>query len=124
LKPRGKLVVSVPNAAVLRVIDPQGKGLLDQPPHHMSKWSAGVFRSLEAYLPLQLVEIRREPLQPYHVGWCVQSVSDRIRASLGPRLGRLVVNRFSLRAAYWILRSPVRQLVPGHTLLAVFRKKM
>ena len=61
LKPGGKLILSVPNAAVMRKIDPKNQDLLNQPPHHMGHWDEYAFRSLEGLLPVKLVSVHREP---------------------------------------------------------------
>lgn len=120
LRPGGRLILSVPNAAVMRVIDPQRVGLLDQPPHHMSHWDEGVFRSLERLLPLRVVEVRREPLAPYHIDWFVSSYAGILRHRWRHALGSLVLNRLFRSLIRWLLAHGGRFLVPGHTLLVVF----
>ena len=73
LKPGGRMILSVPNAAVMRKIDPLNQDLLNHPPHHMGHWDEGVFRALEALLPLKVKSVHREPLAVYHIGWMVNS---------------------------------------------------
>jgi SAM-dependent methyltransferase len=123
LRPGGLLVVSVPNAAVMRIIDPAHDGLLNQPPHHMTHWDAGVFRSLEHLLPLQVRGLYREPLAPYHIDWFLSSAAAVVRKRCGRNLGRLVMNRYSIPIIRWLLRNGARRLVPGHTLLAVLERR-
>lgn len=120
LRPGGRLVLSVPNAAVMRVIDPQRRNLLDMPPHHMSHWDEGVFRALEQLLPVRLVAVRREPLARYHIGWFVSAYSGVFRRRLGRLLGRLALNRWTLGPVRSALALGGRHWVPGHTLLVVF----
>jgi 2-polyprenyl-3-methyl-5-hydroxy-6-metoxy-1,4-benzoquinol methylase len=122
LRPGGLLVISVPNAAVLRLIDPHYSNLLDQPPHHMSHWQAHTFRALEGVLPLRVVSLQNEPLQSYHIDWFVNSLGERIKQALGPRLGRLVVNRWSLAVSRRLLHAGAARVVPGHTLLAIMER--
>jgi len=122
LRQGGKLVMSVPNAAVSKVIDPGRLGLLDQPPHHVSYWDENVFRALEKLLPVKVVEVRREPLQPYHVGWFVSAMGAQLRHNLGCFFGRLLVNRVSISLSSRLLQMGLRKFVPGHTLLVVLEK--
>lgn len=122
LRQGGKLVLSVPNTAVSRVIDPERIGLFDQPPHHVSYWDETVFRALEKLLPVKVLEVKREPLQPYHVGWFVSVIGRQWRQRLGGFFGRLLVNRFSNSIASRLLLMGIRKLVPGHTLLVVLEK--
>ncbi len=69
LRPRGKLFLSVPNAAVLRIVDSKYHSLLNQPPHHVTHWDENVFKSLSSFFPLRILDICREPLQRYHTAW-------------------------------------------------------
>lgn len=123
LKPGGKLIISVPNAAVLRVVDPDSQGLLNQPPHHVANWDEKVFRSLEKYLPVTLTLVKREPLQPYHIDWFVGAMANRVNQSVGKLLGRLLANKYSLKLAHTFLRLGLRKVIPGHTLLVVMEKR-
>lgn len=122
LRSGGQLVLTVPNSAVTRVIDPEGIGLLDLPPHHVTRWDEAVFRSLENLLPVRVTTVKREPLQTYHIDWFVSSISDQLRRNLGSLLGRLLVNRFSIKYSKQILQLGFRSFVPGHTLLVVMEK--
>ncbi|WP_295392365.1 class I SAM-dependent methyltransferase [uncultured Thiodictyon sp.] len=121
LRPGGQLVLSVPNAAVTRVIDPQRTNLLDQPPHHISHWDAGVFRALAGLLPLRLIKLGREPLQAYHVDWFVSAYTSVLRRQLSDPVSRVLLHPRSQTAVRRLLTTPIRQLIPGHTLLAVMR---
>lgn len=123
LRPGGRLVLSVPNAAVMRVIDPERKVMFDQPPHHVSHWDEGVFRALQQLLPLRLLAVHREPLATYHTNWFLSAYSEVLRRRWGQRLGRLAFNRFTLPMIHWLLMHGARYLVPGHTLLVVFERR-
>lgn len=122
LKPGGFLLLSVPNAAVVRRLDPLRVDLLDQPPHHMSHWDKSVFKSLESLFPLRLVAATYEPLAPYHVDWFASSWL----AELQPRFCRIPCWFFFRRAIKLlivvILRLGFRHLVRGHTLLVCLQR--
>ncbi|URR34929.1 class I SAM-dependent methyltransferase [Thermosynechococcus sp. HN-54] len=126
LKPGGKLILSVPNAEVLRKLDPYYENLLDQPPHHMSHWSKRVFCYLPKALPLEVIDLVEEPLQSYHVEWFVIGY---FRALLKTKLRvpslacRLIANYVTLSPINLLLKLGTRRLLPGHTLLAVLTKK-
>lgn len=123
LRPGGRLVLSVPNAAVMRRIDPQRKELLNQPPHHMSHWDECVFRSLEKILPVRTVQVNREPLAAYHVPWVAIGYLRGLFAPLGPTLCRLLFNRITTLPVQWLLYAGLRKKVPGHTLLVVLEHR-
>ncbi len=120
LRPNGKLVLSVPNASILQKIDKKYHSLLNQPPHHMSHWNEHVFRSMENFFPIKLVDVRREPLQPYHIKWF--SIGY-LRGFLPRGLGRVMINSITTIPIQWLLYLGFRKALPGHTLLGVFEKK-
>jgi len=122
LKPGGLLILSVPNAQVSRKLDPDRNDLFDQPPHHMTHWDEGVFRSLETFLPLKLRQVGFEPLAPYHIGWFVGSWSQRMRKQAGQLIGKMILNRVTMPVVEKALDLGLRRLVHGHTLLVCFEK--
>ena len=122
LKVGGRLILSVPNAAVMRRIDPDNQNLLNQPPHHMGQWDENVFRSLQTVIPVRLKSIHREPLASYHVAWIVNGYLRNFFSPLGETLPRLLVNRYSTLPLQWILKAGPRKFLPGHTLLVELEK--
>jgi 2-polyprenyl-3-methyl-5-hydroxy-6-metoxy-1,4-benzoquinol methylase len=117
LKPGGKLILSVPNAAVLRKVDPRNLSLLNQPPHHMSHWDEGIFRALEEYFPVKVTSVHHEPLATHHLAWMVSGYLKNFLSPLGERITRLIVNRYTILPIQWMTRIGIRRFVPGHTLL-------
>jgi 2-polyprenyl-3-methyl-5-hydroxy-6-metoxy-1,4-benzoquinol methylase len=69
IKPGGKVIISVPNSDSFAKHDKEN--LLDLPPHHMTRWSEGTFRSLPAFLSIKLERVKVEPLAQYHVDWYI-----------------------------------------------------
>jgi SAM-dependent methyltransferase len=122
VRPKGKLVLSVPNAAVMRILDPDGLELLNKPPHHMSHWDEAVFHALERVMPVKVDVVKREFLQPYHIEWFVESIAERVRGRLGAVLGVLFANQISASLSKMALRAGLRKMIPGHTLLVVLEK--
>jgi SAM-dependent methyltransferase len=115
LKPGGRLILSVPNAAVMRRIDPHNDDLLNQPPHHMGHWDEDVFRALERFMPLRVGAVAREPLAEYHVDWMVTGYLKNLLRT------RLLVNRYTTLPLRWLMRMGLRRWFPGHTLLVELR---
>jgi 2-polyprenyl-3-methyl-5-hydroxy-6-metoxy-1,4-benzoquinol methylase len=124
LRPGGRMILSVPNAAVMRRIDPSNNDLLNQPPHHMTHWDAGVFRALEQLLPVRVLAIYDEPLADYHVDWFVTGFLRGLFAPLGTKVNRLFFNRVTTAPIRWLMRQGLRLRIPGHTVLVVFEKQM
>lgn len=117
LKPGGKLILSVPNAAVMRNIDPHNIDLLNQPPHHMGHWDENVFHALEHILPVKVISVHREPLASHHVVWMVRSYLRAKLSPLGNTISRLLINRYTTAPIQWLMYAGMRKLFPGHTLL-------
>lgn len=117
LRPGGKLILSVPNAAVMRNIDPNNLELLNQPPHHMGHWDEKVFRALERLLPLMVKSVHHEPLAPYHIAWMVTGYLRSRFSKLGSSISRLLFNRYTTMPLQLILHAGLRNYFPGHTLL-------
>lgn len=117
LRPGGRLILSVPNAAVMRKIDSNNQDLLNQPPHHMGHWDEGNFRALERLFPIKVKSVHREPMASYHIGWMVTGYLRNLLSPLGETIPRLLVNRYSTLPLQWLMRAGFRKFFPGHTLL-------
>lgn len=84
----------------------------------MSHWDKNVFKSLEKYLPLQVVSIEYEPLARYHVEWAVNGYLKGLLTPLFPKLiTRLIFNRYTTLPIHFILRAGLRKFLIGHTIL-------
>ena len=118
----GRLILSVPNAAVIRRVDPKNQDLLNQPPHHMSHWDTRVFQSLNKYFPVRLRFVAREPLAKYHTIWVLIGFFRGLFPGLGPKAARLLFNRFTLLPLSMLLNAGLRKRIPGHTLLVELEK--
>lgn len=116
LKPNGKIILSVPNAAVMRKIDPFSEDLFNQPPHHMGHWDEDIFRSLQHFLPLVVQSVHFEPLASYHVSWVVKGYLQNLLSPWGKTFTKFVVNRYSTLPLQWLVHG-FRKYIPGHTLL-------
>lgn len=117
LRPGGRLILSVPNAAVMRKIDPNNKNLLNQPPHHLGHWDEKTFRALEKILPIMVRSVHREPLAIYHIAWMVTGYLRNLLHPLGETIPRLLVNRYTILPLELVMRKGLHRFFPGHTLL-------
>lgn len=118
----GRLMLSVPNGAVMRRIDPARKELLNQPPHHMSHWDAAVFHAIENCFPVRVRSVRTEPLAKYHVNWVVIGYLRGLFSGLGGNSTRVLFNRVTLFPLTVLLNLGFRKWIPGHTLLVELEK--
>ncbi len=113
----GKLVLAVPNGnGYLK----HSYDLLDLPPHHMSRWCAKTFHSLERLFPIDLQRVAYEPLAPNQQSWYVQALKKRLRRTpLGWVLGRERVLSNCVRLVSRLVPVALR----GHSMCAVFVKR-
>jgi 2-polyprenyl-3-methyl-5-hydroxy-6-metoxy-1,4-benzoquinol methylase len=76
IKPGGKLIIGVPNAdSFMKYCK---KNLLDQPPHHVTRWYQETFIFLESILPIRVQHFKTEPLADYHVSWYTSTQLSRL----------------------------------------------
>jgi 2-polyprenyl-3-methyl-5-hydroxy-6-metoxy-1,4-benzoquinol methylase len=119
LQPGGRLLLGVPNSAGFIGLDPNG--LLNQPPHHVSRWSPHVLQKLAKYFPVVLRKIQYEPLAAYHLDYYFHL--QRNRLSHTHFLNGLVnhaVDRLLLPLAR---RTGWYRYLRGHTIYAAFEKR-
>ena len=118
LKTGGLLLLAVPNSeGFLRHAK---NDLLNQPPHHVTRWSRKTFESLERLLPAKVERVLHEPLADYHLSWYADIQMSRL-----PYVP--VVSGIAYRLARHILiplarATGIYKRAQGHTIYARFRK--
>ena len=119
LKPGGLLMVGVPNQDGFLGISKHD--LLDQPPHHATKWSSHALQRLGNFLPMDLVYHECEPLASYHVSsWAYANTHHFFGWPNG--IMRYAATALAIPVG-WLIRLPfLRKQLIGHTQLAVFQK--
>lgn len=117
LKKNGKLVIAVPNNDSFIKFD--NDGILNFPPHHMGLWSPASIKSLENIFNIKLVGIYFEPLQEIHFPWFYFTQIRRLQAN-NKFIGK-VVEKLTTPFYKPFLRL-TKNLIKGHTMLAVFQK--
>jgi SAM-dependent methyltransferase len=123
VKPGGNLIISVPNSeSFLKKIE---NNLLDQPPHHMSRWNQKSLESLTCIFPLVVKRFMIEPLAEYHIDFYLSTQLWQAPKILG-------LEKTASRVSHYILKpiikpllknySFLRNLITGHTLYVHFKK--
>ncbi len=131
LRPGGRLIVSVPcDDSYVRYVQ---NGVLNLPPHHMTRWTGRCLRSVADVLGMDLVTVEHEVLSDAHCAAYATVVADVALARLlrqdRPSLDCRVTARFRRRAASLVARPLAlalgsRDLRPrGHTITAVYAKR-
>lgn len=118
-KPGGYIIFSVPNNDGFLKDDPFC--FLNMPPHHMGLWTESAFRQLPTYFPLEFIKVHAEHLQPNHYRAHYQIYVGKYLTPFG------IVGRILNKALYTIAgRSLIAwraASLPGHTIVAVFKKR-
>ena len=117
LNPGGRIICAVPNANVLKIIDPKNTNLLNIPPHHMGHWDEGVFRSLESIIPIKVKSVYKEPIAKYHIIWMLTGYLRNILSPLGKTITRSLINRYTIFPLYLLMLAGLRKFFSGHTIL-------
>lgn len=119
LKSDGKLIICVPNNdSFIRYTD---GGVLNLPPHHMSRWNPLSLKKIENFLPIKFEKFHYEPLQDYHKQWYIKSISDHYLSKY--KLLRGLNKLFSLNSLLRIYVNFNCNNIKGHSIMATFIKK-
>jgi SAM-dependent methyltransferase len=130
LKPGGKLIIAVPSQEAY--ISKSNNLVTNLPPHHMSRYTDKALQNICNYLPVDLIALEHDPLQPQHYfDYPYQLTMEALRKWLG-RPFKSVDNSFVnvlLRIPATIVgkvlnRGLFEGNTPiGHTVLAVYQKR-
>jgi SAM-dependent methyltransferase len=130
LKPGGKLIIAVPSEA--SYISRANNLALNLPPHHMSRYTDGALRAITKYLPIDLVALEHDPLQPQHYfDYPYQLSMEAFRKLLKKpykSVDNSLLNRLlrvpATLLAHLLKHGLSEQTAPiGHTVLAVYQKR-
>lgn len=130
LRSGGRLIFSVP--ADGSFVGRERRGLMNVPPHHMTRWSDRCLRGVAELFGMELVALRSDLLAPWHVAPYAASVADDFLAGVLRRPWQPFDPLFATypvrvaRAALTIGLRPVvgarRARLRGHSVTAVYRK--
>ena len=96
-------------------------GILNMPPHHISRFSDKALKNISEIFDIELLEIYHENIQKEHFDFYKQTIWANI--FLEPRLidtsiKRKIINRLGLIAKPFI---KIPKNIYGHTAVAVYR---
>lgn len=115
----GKLIVSVPNSdGYLRFTD----GVLNQPPHHVLRWSQASLEYLTKIFPLRLTRVEFEPVADYHIGGYCRANANRLLSANSPGLRRLVGGAAARLVGPILKLLKINRYLRGHTIYVCFQR--
>ena len=124
LKKGGLLIIAVPSEdSFLKHVT---NGILNMPPHHISRWSDNTLNYLTKIFNLELLEIYHEKIQKIHRRYFLSTLISNI--FLKPKLvdlsiRRKIISKISLLLAIFIEKNFKKEfLTNGHTVIGVYRR--
>ena len=125
LKVGGKLIIAVPSEdSFLKYVE---NGILNMPPHHVTRWSDNTFKYMADRYKLDILDIYHERVQDVHKIWYLNTlISGSIMKNklLNLSFIKKIVNKFSSLISRILIRNLNDEMLPnGHTVLVVFKKK-
>ncbi len=118
LKPGGLFIIGVPNNDAVIVKD-EPNNILDFPPHHMGWWNARSLKALCSRFSLDLVTLQKEPLPKDRITRYYFIRISRFRQRFG--IAGRIMDKLMYPVSVPFL-SYFRKWIPGHTIMAVYRK--
>jgi SAM-dependent methyltransferase len=125
--PGAILWVSVPSAMrparLLRVVEP-----LDDPPHHLTKWTRAAFAAIGKRNGWTLVDVTPEPYSWRSALWIVASQTHLYQRLQTIKLFRHALPELAIRATlypwslYCLLRNPARKQMSGFSMIAKYHR--
>lgn len=124
LKSGGKLIISVPSEdSFLKYVN---NGILNMPPHHVTRWSDDTLKFIADKYSLELIGINHEKVQDVHqtqyLNTMLQGWIFRPKLITGTVYKRASFKLIGLISILIKRRLMCEMLPNGHTVLAVYRK--
>jgi hypothetical protein len=124
LKIGGTMIIATPNDnSFLRYVT---NGILNMPPHHITRWSDETFKWLAKRYNLDIVDIYHEKLQDYHKLWYLSVLVSNIfmeNKLIDTGIRRIIINRVSNLIGRCLIKGLKYEMLPdGHTVSVVYRK--
>ncbi len=124
LKKGGFLIIAVPSEdSFVKYIT---NGILNMPPHHISRWSDDALNYLTKIFDLELLEIYHEKVQKTHKRYFLYTLISNI--FLKPKLvdlsiRRKILSKIQSLLAMLIEKNFKKEFLPnGHTVVGVYRR--
>jgi 2-polyprenyl-3-methyl-5-hydroxy-6-metoxy-1,4-benzoquinol methylase len=119
LKPGGRLCLGLPNNDGYLGKQQLEDALLNQPPHHITRWSTRTLMALASFFPLKIRRIQFEPLETQHVPEYITVRLDPVDRVLRRKVEQSVIGVLMSLA---LTRLGLRRLVRGHTVYASYTR--
>ena len=125
LKKGGKLIIAVPSeVSFLKYVT---NGILNMPPHHVTRWSDATFEYIASKYELNIETIYHEKVQDVHKRWYLHTLVFNSLCGykhISTSIFTKVVSKFSSLLSRLLVRGLKNEMLPnGHTVLVVYRKK-
>ena len=124
LKVGGKLIIAVPSEdSFLKYVN---NGILNMPPHHVTRWSDNTFEFIANTYNLKIIDIYHEKVQEVHKLWYLNALlgNSIIQSKLiDISLRRKIINKFCSLFSKVLVKGLRNEMLPsGHTVLVVYKK--
>lgn len=124
LKPGGKLIISVPSeCSFLKYVR---NGILNMPPHHVTRWSNKTLEFIAKKYDLTLVSIFNEKVQEIHKEWFLITLIQSFflkKKLLDTSLYEKVVLKLSSLLAMLTIGHLKQEMLPnGHSVTVIYQK--
>jgi 2-polyprenyl-3-methyl-5-hydroxy-6-metoxy-1,4-benzoquinol methylase len=124
LKKGGRLIIAVPSEE--SYLSELSNGILNMPPHHVTRWTDQVFYYLSNKYDLQLENIIHEKIQDYHARMYLSILFQNTLLKpklLDGTLKRRIVTKISHIFSRLMVGGLSKNMRSnGHTVIAIFRK--
>jgi len=118
LKKGGKLILGTPNNNPY-LFKQDRYHTLNLPPHHVGLWNAESYKSLEAYFPMKLSEVKIEPLYAFHYWTKIQL------EHLFPKYSTAIQKILNLKLISYgltLIGKVFQNNLQGRNIVAIFEK--
>jgi len=118
----GKLIIAVPSEdSFLKYVN---NGILNMPPHHVTRWSDDTFKFIAQKYDLSIIDIYHEKVQEVHKLWYLNTLVSKCLLSSNKLIDisffRKVINKIANILAKKLLKGLADEMLPnGHTVLVI-----
>jgi len=124
LKVGGRLIIATPSEdTFLKYVT---NGILNMPPHHVTRWSDEVFEFIAQKYNLEILDIYHEQVQEIHKSWYLNTLISNafIQSKLiDMSFLRKIIGRISSLLSHFLLKKLKVEMLPnGHTVTVIYKK--
>ena len=124
LKPEGIMIIAVPSQDSF--IADITNGVLNMPPHHLTRWSDETLRFIAEFFDLELIHLNHEKVQNVHIRYYWDTVIQSYL--IKPKLidisfKRKIISKSASLLSKLISVTNIRPKENGHTVIAVYKKR-